>query len=322
LPFYTSIPLLRYLIALRVNRGLARLPLCLAPELSLTLGATIASRLPTRAAQPWRKALQVWDAHGGPNFIGKNKPNTLPEAAWPIEATLTAPPAKRAYATGELVFWELKLLGDDADHLFFLETILPALEQLGCQTEAPWHGRTTLWGRFDVFGVWAARGLAWEPLATEGELNLRYRPTLTQWAEGLPFEPPEGQALTRLTWAAPFDFGPTANAEAAPSLALIFEQLLRRLCRALPGKRQSVEQLWAMLDPDDQFALTDALGQATHVKLRHAALEPAPQQWPGRWLGRQVFNELPLATIPYLQLASILHLGAQTHLGCGAFWLE
>ena len=51
-------------------------------------------------------------------------------------------------------------------------------------------------------------------------------------------------------------------------------------------------------------------------------LEPAPRDWPGRWIGSQSFMKISPHLLPYLELASILHIGKHMHLGCGTFALE
>lgn len=335
--FLKPINLIRYLIMLRVNRGLARLPAGLAPELSLVLGSTIANRLPTREARPWQKALRPWEASGGPALrlsAAKRKPESVPEAAWPIEAVLFVYPGKRNYGAGELMVWELKLLGDSADHALFLEIILPALEEAGFAADVPWHGPTTLWGRYNIHAVYAAHGSRWAPVVSDGKLDLRYRATPAQWAEGLILEPTHDRDLKRLTWITPFDLRPASLQDApsgpspasiplneVPSLEEILEALVFRISQLLPGKYNSPEAAWEVIGPDGQFDLTDALEQASHVSLapRGHAFTPAPKEWPGRWLGAQTFSAIPPAVIPYLQLASLLHIGRQVHFGCGTF---
>ena len=69
--FLKPINLIRYLIVLRVNRSFVRMPQCLATELSLVLGTTIANRLPTREAKKWQSALDLWEDYGGTSIIGK-----------------------------------------------------------------------------------------------------------------------------------------------------------------------------------------------------------------------------------------------------------
>ena len=55
--------LIRYLLVWKVNRKMVRLPHCLPVDLSRVLGTLIAERLPTREAQPWRKASSKWEGY-------------------------------------------------------------------------------------------------------------------------------------------------------------------------------------------------------------------------------------------------------------------
>lgn len=318
--FLRPLSLIRYLIVLKVNRPFVRLPRCLAAQLSLILGTTIAKRLPTRDAQAWHKALRPWEEHGGVSIVGK-KYKAVPEAAWPIEASLAVYPGKTNYREGELVFWELKLLRDGADHELFLEIILPALEEAGYDAATPWHGSANLWGRYNIHAIYAAHGPRWEPVVSDGRLDLRYRPTVDQWADGLTFEGLADQPFDRLTWITPFDLtsGGRPTDRQPPTLSEILESSLVRMSRLLPGKHNPPDAIWQTLSAEDKTALTGALEQASQSRIARAALAPAPKEWPGRWIGAQAFSTIPPATLPYLQLASIFHVGRQTHFGCGTF---
>jgi hypothetical protein len=101
----------------------------------------------------------------------------------------------------------------------------------------------------------------------------------------------------------------------------LLEALLARIARLLPGKYTAPGDVWNILGPDEQAALWDAIAQADQSPRRRFQLEPAPKGWPGRWLGQQVFAPISSLLLPYLELAAILHLGHQTHLGCGTFAL-
>ena len=68
--------------------------------------------------------------------------------------------------------------------------------------------------------------------------------------------------------------------------------------------------------------LQEAMQAADDVLLRSADLERVPDRWPGQWRGTQVFASIPALCFPSLQLASILHVGRQTHFGCGTFVLS
>jgi len=331
--FLKPLSLNRYLIALRVNSSLVHLPSCLAAEISLVLGTTIINRLPTREAKPWTKALAPWNAQGGAAAIGKRKRFQIPDAAWPMDAVIFVYPGKHFYGKGELIFFELKLAGESADHALFLEIILSALEEAGAATKTPWYHATRLWGHYDIQAVYAAHGSRWEPFVQDGRLDLSYRPTPTQWADQLSFDLSPNWVLKRLTWVAPFDFGvipesPQRNRRrrrskshpaAVPSLRDILEALMQRVSQILPGRYNTPDDFWGILGTDEQFSLTDAIGQASETKSRANDLSQAPKGCPGRLIGHQTFAAIPLATLPYLQLASILHVGHQTHFGCGTF---
>ncbi len=315
-PIISPISLIRYLVVWRVNRTLVRLPRCLAVEMSRVLGTLIAERLPTREAQPWRKAMSKWDGYDG-DTRKNNVP--VPEAAWPIESVLFAYPGKQVYGQGELILSEIKLIGNSADHGLFLEVILPAMEQASAISDPRWHRPNGLWGRFDIQAIYAARGARWEPVAFDGKLDLQYRATATQWAEGLTFASRSERTLDRLTWLTPFEL---PSKQSAPTLPELLEALAARMRLFIPGKRRAPADVWEVLGADDQAALRGAIEQAAEFPLRHQDLKRAPKSWPGRWLGGQTFLFIPDPLVPYLELASILHIGKQTHFGCGTFSLE
>ncbi len=328
--FIEPIKLIRYLLVLRVNSSLVRLPRCLSTELSLVLGTMIADRLPTREARSWRKALAPWDELGGISLVGKTKLRAVPEASWPIETVLFVYPGKRTYGREELILWELKLMGESADHGLFLEVILPALEEAGTVSDPQWQRQNNLWGRFDIQAVYAARGPRWEPVVSDGRLDLNYHATPVQWAEGLTFDQRSEHVFDHLTWITPFDFTSDASAsrrrrkkkippDQVPTLQSILDSLVSRMSLLLPGKYNTPDDVWATLSTEEQTALRAAMEQASHIPIHHKGLKPAPKSWPGRWIGTQTFASIPHPIIPYLELASILHIGRQTHFGCGTF---
>lgn len=325
-PFISPIDLIRYLFVWRVNSSLVRLPGCLSTELSLVLGTMIANRLPTREARPWRKALAPWDKHGGISLIGGRKLRTVPEVFWPIEAILFVYPGKLTYGQGELILWELKLIGESADHGLFLEVILPAMEEAGSIADSQWRRQNSLWGQFDIYAVYAARGRRWEPVVQDGRLDLRYHATPAQWVEGLGFDVQSERIFDSLTWLTPFDLGHASgrrkkkipHAE-VPTLQGMLDALIARMSQLLPGKHTTADDVWAILSEEEQARLRGALEQAALIPLHHHRLKLAPEGVPGCWLGTQTFPSIPHPLIPYLELASILHIGKQTHFGCGTF---
>ncbi len=332
-PITESLHLIRYLLVWKVNRKMVRLPHCLPVDLSRVLGTLIAERLPTREAQPWRKALSKWDAYEGdaadsrPRDRHKPRPgqpdrNTpVPQIAWPIETVLFVYPGKQIYGQGELIFWELKLAGTSADHGLFLEVILPAMEEASTTTDPRWSHPNSLWGGFDIQSIYAARGLHWEPVARDGKLDLRQRVPPTWWAEGRTFTSDSERALDQLSWSTGFDL-PTPPATRAPTLSQILEALTARLSAFRPGKHLANADVWQSLSPDDQAALRRAIEQAAEFPVVRQQIGPAPKGWPGKWGGSQKFLLIPDPIVPYLELASILHIGRQTHFGCGTFIIK
>lgn len=335
-PFITPLNLIRYLIVWRVTGSMVMLPRCLPAALSPVLGALIAERLPTRNAQQWRKALTAWDDRTiakAQRVIGAP---SVPNAAWPIESVLFAPPGKAAYGEGELVMWELKLLGPQADHALFLELILPAMEEAAVTVDVRWKQTHSIWGRFDIQSVFVARGAAWEPMVSNGRLNLDYRATPTQWAEGLTFgQEPGPKPWRNLVWVTPVDLDrwsakpkekargrSVAGKTARPTTRALLDALLARVGQLLPGKQHTPDAALALLSGEEQANLWQGLSRLGFYDRYHRS-SPIPKGWPGRWMGRQTFLEpFPQALLPFLELASILHVGEQTHFGCGTFVIK
>ena len=332
--FIKPINLIRYLVIWRVNRTLVRLPYCLATDISRVMGSVIANRLPTRTAAPWQKALEPWQEFQAKPDAEKKK-SAIPEVAWPLESVIFTYPGKQHYGQDELILWELKLMGEEVTHGLFLETILPAMEEAGSTSDSQWYARHSLWGRFDIDSIYVARGAQWEPVVKAGRLDLSYRPDPGQWAEGLTFGA-AAREVDRLTWLTHFDFtttpgtaestppllprkGDTIPDEEIPDLLRLMDALIERLAILLPGKYNKPGDVWDIMEPQEQADLQEVIQQIYHIPVRHKDFSPVPSYWPGRWTGNQTFSTIPPAVIPYLDLAAILHLGKQTHFGCGTF---
>ena len=338
----------RYLFACRVNSSLIWFPNFPSTELSLILGTAIADRLPTIQARPWRKTLAEWEDYLRPfdgkissigkkgkkgKSRGKKKSRRMrkgssakvPETPWPIDAVLFFYPGKRHYGQGELIFWELKLIGESADHGLFLEVILPALEELGNRPDSRWQYSNGLWGRFDIQSVYMARGNRWEPVVEDGKLNLGYKATPLQWSQELDFEAYRRQASVKqvtddLTWLSPFDFRNSQGQEEAPTLKRILEAFADRTALLTLGKHYDLNAFCDLLSTRDHSALVNAVEAASHVPILKSSFDPVPGHWPGRWTGAQTFGvSIPDSVIPYIGLASILHIGRHAHFGCGTF---
>jgi hypothetical protein len=393
-PVLTQVNLLRYLIVWRVNGSQVQLPRCLPVEISQVLASLIAERLPSQQAKPWRKAVAGWETlpdeagqvgagQAGAGQVGAGlRPAPTIWPGWPIEAVVWPYPGKRAYGQGEPLLWELKLLGAAADHGLFLEMILPAMEAAATTTDERWRRARSLWGRFDIQAIYAARGPRWEPFVTDGRLDLAYRPTPSQWAEGFTFEADGKRRYHRLSWLTPFDFGlgnadfgmdggavdfglgnadfgmdggadnpqsPIPNPQSpmpekpgravrnpqstvrkpqstvrkpqskAPALRAVLDALMARIAPLTLGKWATAEQAWGTLTAQEQQSIWL---DCEACRLKRAMLERAPRDGPGRWIGAQLFAALPPRLWPYLELASVLHVGKHTHFGCGTFALE
>ncbi len=335
------INLIRYLFVLRVNHSLVWLPNYLPAEISLVLGTIIAKRLPTAQARPWLKSLKGWDQYGGVKSVGNKQNKQIPESSWPIEAVLCAYPyEKRSFGEGEFILWELKLLGESADHGFFLEMIIPAIEEAGHSCDKRWNYANCLWGKFEIHAVYAARGRQWEPFVENGQLDLNYHATPFQWSENVLYTVNPELPPDTIRWLAPFDLTDKSaqcdgrktwrrnsthqnRAIPAPSLKKIIEALIFRLNNLIAGNITGFDELWKFLSKEEQTALKPVWHQASRIPIYKKTLTAPPAHWPGVAMGTQTYAaSFPEPLIPLLGLATILHIGRYTHYGCGAFTVE
>lgn len=342
-----SIKLIRYLCVWRVNSSLVKMPADFNLELPRVLGQLIAEHLPTRAGKPWQRALNDWNDYWQQRQQSDDLSRlTMPDSIWPLQAVFHPYPGKRTYGRGELIFWELKLLANSADHTFFLEMILPAMEEAGYTGDPRWSRPNALWGHFEMEAVYVAKGREWEPVVEDGELDLRYRATPFQWAETQGEEeeaeaPATAPEYRHLHWLTPFDFAtppevfmklpaahlqpeveqPAAGDEPRPFITDLMEALLTRLERILSAQHKGPVNIWNVLNEAEENALRAALAQAETIKLRYHTLKVQPARVPGRLLGSQSFTPIPPLLLPYLDLAAILHVGEYTQFGCGTFTL-
>ncbi len=309
--------LLRYLIVLRPNAPLAWFANHPSVELSVTLGHAVAERLPTSQARLWYKRLAAWEKAEGEPLLTRDRMKKFPEHPWPVDVSIISHMTRRTYGQGEPLLFELKLMGEAADHGFFLEVIMPALEGLGFEKDVRWHYPNTLWGNYDIDAVYAARGLRWEPLVAEGQLNLDCYPSPNQWLEQLPDTGGPPRSVDVLQWITPFDL----ESDEPPSLVTITGAFLTRMAALLPGRAdRTPEAVLAMLDEEDRMAFHAALDFAGRIPVTGSSLTPVPPQHPGRWEGRQTFaTVIPEPLRSYLNLASIFQIGRYTHFGCGIF---
>ncbi|UCE06605.1 MAG: CRISPR system precrRNA processing endoribonuclease RAMP protein Cas6 [bacterium] len=335
LSFLSRISLIRYLIVWRVNSSLAFFPRYLSVDLSRVIGSIISQRLPSSEKTVWKKALDPLIAnYCDTSKNRKEKSESIADVSWPINAVLFIYPGKRTYGRDELIFWELKLFGRHADHGLFLEVILPAMEEASYTSDPQWTQRNRLWGHFDIQSVYAARGNQWEPIVTDGRLDLRYRANPLQWQKKLQFKPKSLYHFRRLNWMSPFDlvdvlssinkigFGienQTLFFNKAPTLTLILLSLIFRVNELLREKPKKLDKIGDLLDDEDRVAFQHALEKVANISITKTSIKPAPSAMPGKWIGTQRFGSIPRSIIPYLELASILHIGKLTHFGCGTF---
>jgi hypothetical protein len=311
--------MIRYLIVCRVNRSVARLPEYPSPDASFVLSRVIADRLPTVQARPWRKKNTLWDEYDYQKEITKKKPAKVPDISWPIESAICFYPGKKSFGRNELVLWELKLIGESADHGLFLGVILPALEDAGrIRVLSSKKFPNSFWGAYDIHAIYYAMGSKWKPIVDEGRLNLNVIPKPEQWARGISFKPQPDNILDRLTWLTPVD--PEEN---PPTVKSIMEALLNRLSILMGGKYTTPEEFLNELSKKDRNAFLKALDMASDVVIQKNDLSKVPSTAPGRIIGTQTFRaRIPSALHPYLGFASLFHIGKYTHFGCGTFLIN
>jgi len=335
LSFINRISLIRYLIVWRVNRSLAFFPRYLSIDISKVIGSIISQRLPTSEKSAWKKAIDPLLSSPDNNFRNRKEPfKSVPDISWPINSVIFVYPGKRTYGRDELIFWELKLFGKHADHGLFLEVILPAMEEASYTSDSQWNQRNRLWGHFDIQNVYAARGNRWESVVTNGRLDLRYRANPLQWQEKLRFKPKSIYHFSKLNWMSPFDISeiiPYINKfdfgienqplyyNNAPTLSLILINLIYRVHELIQQRPKIQDKIGDFLSEDDRKAFFEAFQKIIKIPIKKNNIKPAPSAMPGKWIGTQQFKGIPRTIIPYLELASILHIGKYTHFGCGMF---
>lgn len=331
-----QINMIRYLIVWRVNSSLTYFPRYFSLDISQILGTIISRRLPTGEKRKWEKSLAPLN-----DFINEfaknrkvNLSSKIPQSAWPINSILFVYPMKRTYGKDELIFWELKLLGEHADHGLFLEVILPAMEEASFTSVQEWNRRNRIWGHFDIQHIYTARGEKWEPIVTDGKLNLRSRVHPSQWLEGLTFSPIPRRKFKILNWITPSDLNENLTSFYAlnlpdekenmkfgktPLLSFILHSLIQRINHLLYEPSKGCTEVNEILNSSDRAAFLHAFQQSLQIKITKNNLKKAHSNYPGKIIGTQEFSYIPREIIPYLDIASILHLGSKTHFGCGTF---
>ncbi|MBF0204444.1 MAG: hypothetical protein HQK67_09060 [Desulfamplus sp.] len=370
----TPFSLIRYLFVLEVNTSFVWLPKWPAMELSLLLGETIADRLPIVEARAWKKSIAAWNISNS-NFQQSNKKNEpnklkndnvdgkkLHQSPWPINAVIFWYPVKRSYGKGELILFELKLLGDAADHELFVEVILPAMEQIsmtpyigtkniesknsgsnnsGSKNSRSKNSRSnnsvtkntnSLWGHFDIRSVYSAKGYLWRPILKNGRLDLRRKVNSTQWSSGL--KPLDGsfKSLDQLTWISPFMIDGLKkdtrdsrknNRIAAPKLFYILEAIAERMGLIFISKYSTAADFLNSLDNEERLAWKQAMEQSLRIPIYNNMIKESSNPIQGFGKGFQIFSkQIPDFIIPYLELGAIFHIGEYAHFGCGTYVIQ
>lgn len=325
--------MIRYLIVCRVNAPMIWFHHFPPLEFSLVLGTIIAESLPTVQARPWHQALEPWKAHGGISVIKKEVLKQPPMAAWPVESVFFCYPRKRAYAYGELVLMELKLMGKAADHAFFLEVILPALEKASQTIDRSWQRIDSLWGNFDIQYIYVAHGSHWDILVDDCTLDLKYTAKPDQWREGLALDSGPSRMFQNLTWVTPFDLRGDASKnapcyrkrmtpESVPSLKDILVCFKDRISSLSAETHTDNTQLEDMITEQTKISFEEAIDISSAISAIENRFYPTLESQPGCWIGQQRFEGIPNSIVPYLALSTIFHVGAHTHFGCGTFLLD
>ncbi len=331
--FHLKLDILRYLIVIKFKGTLANVPISFSGEFLSIVGNAVADRLPTVQARPWRKSLAEWNESGG--FLGahRNKDAEIPLHPWPIEAVAVKYQHKRSYGYDELVFLELKLIGNAADHGFFLEVLLPAMEEAGRTPIEEARHSNRLWGAYEISAVYIASGSKWRPIAEEGSIDLDYRPKPNQWIEDLKLVRTDGsRMLDKITWLTPFDpypqevdgeDVPVKLEKGLPRPDVIFDQLMIRLNSLTPGKGESLERLLDGFTEEEILLFEGARDVSRRIPVLRTDARQTNHFGRRRMMGTQIFaTSIPGHIIPFLTLASILHIGRYTQYGFGTFIIE
>ncbi len=280
--FLENIHIVRYLMVWKVNSSVVRLPDFFPADISRTLGAIIAKRLPTKEKKLWLKSLSLWDDYDLSTDRKKNKRQerkrvAYPDIYWPIESVIFVYPGKMTYGRDEFIVWELKLLGRDAGHGMFLEVILPAMEEAGFTTDKPWFGPNKLWGHFDIHSVYVAKGNQWQPLVKDGQLNLRTQVTPTQWADDLDFSPPK-KMMRHFSWPTPFEFDTASGKRSSnPKKPVQFSSIMKALNKRFDVFAPQRHSFWDAIGDEDKALFNQARAVADEVKVTNKNIRLLPK---------------------------------------------
>ena len=77
-----------------------------------------------------------------------------------------------------------------------------------------------------------------------------------------------------------------------------------------------------MLEDETGVLFERVIVSCSDIPVVYKRIYPVLESQPGCWIGKQIFSLIPDHAIPYLILASIFHIGAHTHFGCGTFLVD
>jgi hypothetical protein len=312
--------LIRYLIEIRINRSLVWMSTVPEKELAWRWGTAMAEQMAITRARSWKKALSS----------GRQEEDASP--GWPVEAVLRLHTPKRTLGLDEHLFLELKLLGDGADHAFFMETMLPALEILGSEPAAGGGNSrhpNSLYGHFDILSVRSAKGRGWKPLIRDGRLDLRFKVHGAQWEKGYRMSEYRPAPVHRLVWRTPFDFSapspPDARTEAKrrpPELPEFLERTADRLGRIYYGPYAGSREFVGRMKAECAAQWHAAMEMAAKPRVKEYRLKKVPGANHPALIGYQTFNPaIPPELFPFLTLGHLVHLGRGALFGQGLFGL-
>uniref|UniRef100_UPI004057BEE8 hypothetical protein n=1 Tax=Candidatus Electrothrix sp. TaxID=2170559 RepID=UPI004057BEE8 len=313
------IQILRYLFVLRINRSLIETLKQPDQEILHNLAALIAENMGGADGKAWKKAARRL-ANASVDVSLDAVPLAGPPP-WPIDAVLLAENPGTRLCLNELFFFELTVLSDRIGHHFILEYLLPALEQAGYSRmeKQPKFG---LWGNYEIVGLFCAHGADWEPVIDEGQLSSDYFPKPDQWARDFMMNG-TGKIFTRLDWIRPLA-PDAAMPENGPDMPWLLAALERRMTalKLLNKGSADMDTLVQGIPGMEKASWQEAVDAAQAMPAPVSVLRPVEKEHPAKAvIGRQHFSAIPPVVLPWLELASILHLGLHTHYGYGGFSL-
>ena len=314
------VQILRYLFVLRVNCSLIETLKQPEQEIVHLLAALIAENMGGADGKAWKKAARRL-ANGSVAVSVDTVPLPGPPP-WPVDAVVLAENPGTRLGLDEHFLFELTLFGDRIGHHFILEYLLPALEQAG-YSRMEGQAKFGLWGNYEVVGLFCAHGADWEPVIDEGLLSSEYFPAPDQWARDFMMSG-AGKMFTRLDWIRPLapDAAMPENGPDMPWLLAALERRMTALKLLNRGSATDMDALVQGIPGMEKTSWQQAVDAAQAMPAPVSVLRPVEKKHPAKAvIGRQYFSAIPPVVLPWLELASLLHLGLHTNYGYGGFSL-